>query len=291
MIKSIFVPTSGSASDDAVFATALAVARPLGAHLDFYHVRLSATDAAVRAPHVDFCMGGALPEALDFLEQRNRELASNAAAHFKSFCAKHSIEIHDVPRPSETLSACWLEEGDHAEQRLLAHARHRDLVVLSRPYHVDYMPKMLMEDLLVGCGRPILIAPETPPKTAMGTIVVGWKETPEAARALGAAHPLLAKAKKVILLSIVDVDEEARAAQTLKHLASQLRWDGIAAELLVIANRSKSLTFELAKAAAELHAEMLVVGGFGHSRLRELIFGGVTQSLLEHADLPVFMMR
>jgi hypothetical protein len=76
MIKTILVPASGSATDDPVFATALAAARPLAAHLEFYHVHLSATEAAVRAPHVDFCVGAALP------------LALNASAKWNPTCLK-----------------------------------------------------------------------------------------------------------------------------------------------------------------------------------------------------------
>jgi nucleotide-binding universal stress UspA family protein len=70
MIKKILVPTSGTRNDDKVFATALSVARPLAAHLEFYHVRLSACEAAVRSRHVEYCRGAAMSEALDHLRQR-----------------------------------------------------------------------------------------------------------------------------------------------------------------------------------------------------------------------------
>lgn len=290
LIKSIFVPVSGSPTDNAVFATALAVARPLEAHLDFYHVRLSTGEAAARAPHLDFCVGSALPKALAFVETREKQLASSAAEHFKLFCSKNSISICEVPEASNTVSARWLQNEDGTAGPLVSYARHNDLVVVGRPHHEDYMPIMLMEDLLVGCGRPIIIAPDTSPKTVTGTIVVGWKETPESARALGAAYPLLEKAKRVVLLTIAE--EGSGSPLSLAHLAQQLKWHGITVEPLVIPNRSKEdLTGQLTRVVAELHADMLVVGGFGHSRLRELIFGGLTQSLLEHADLSVFMMR
>jgi nucleotide-binding universal stress UspA family protein len=114
----------------------------------------------------------------------------------------------------------------------------------------------------MNCGRPLLIAPDFMPTTVTGTIVVGWKETPEAAHALGAAWPLLRKANKVILLHMVE--REPIVSESLEHLA---------------------------RAASELQADMLVVGGFGNSRLREWAFGGVTQSLLEHVNIPVFMMH
>jgi len=290
MIKSIFVPASGSPTDTAVFATALAFARPLGAHLDFYHVWLSTGEAALRAPHLDFCVGPALPKALDLVETREQQLAANAAEHFQRFCAKHNVDICDVPKASDTVSASWLQDREGTARLLLAYARHGDLIVLGRPSHVDYMPRMLLEDLLVGSGRPIVIAPEKPPTTVTGTIVVGWKETPEAARALSAAYPLIEKAQRVVLLNIAE--EGSGNPRSLAHLAQQLRWHGVAAEPRVIPNASKDdPAGQLTRIAADLHADLLVVGGFGRSRLRELIFGGITQALLERADLPVFMMH
>jgi nucleotide-binding universal stress UspA family protein len=107
-------------------------------------------------------------------------------------------------------------------------------------------------------------------------------------RALSAAHPLLEKAQRVVLLHIAD--EAPTPPQWLEHLAEQLKWHGITVEVRIVAHGAEHLAARLEKTTAELHADLLVAGGFGHSRLRELIFGGVTQSLLEHADCPVFMM-
>lgn len=284
---SVLVPASGSPTDEPVFATALMLARPLCAHLDFYHVRSSPTEAAVRTPHLDFCMGPALPQALASVRQNEEALAASAAAHFKSFCQEQEIVLRDVPARLGYCTASWHEGRDHPLDRLMMQARHSDLVVLGRPYHVDYMPRMLLDDLLLGCGRPIVIAPEKLKRTALDTIVVGWKETPEAARALSAAMPLLEKARKVILLHVA---EEGARGSSVEHLARQLKWQGITAEPHLVAGAARHVSGELARAAADLEADLLVVGAFGHARLREIIFGGVTQSLLEHADVATFLL-
>ena len=289
MIRNILVPTSGSSSDEAVFSTALAMARPLAAHLDFYHVRLSAGEAAVRSPHADFCMGAAIPQTLTSLREKESALSAAAAEHVRSFCTKHAIEFRTAPGLSKTISASYREEQSFVRERLMLHARHSDLVVLGRPSHVDYMPPALLEDLLVGCGRPLVISADFQPSAVTGKIVVGWKETPESARALGAAMPLLEKAREVVLLDLADQLRET--PPYLSHVAEQLAWHGIEAEVRVIAAGAEPLTYHLARAAADLHADLLVAGAFGHSRFRELIFGGVTQALLEHASLPVFLMH
>ena len=78
MIKNILVTASGSSTDRGVFGAALALARPLGAHLAFLHVRIPTAEAAARAPHVDFCMGQALTQALDHLSEEEARLAKTA---------------------------------------------------------------------------------------------------------------------------------------------------------------------------------------------------------------------
>ena len=281
MIKTILVPTSGSSTDESVFTTALALARPLTAHLGFYHVRLTTGEAAARAPHVAFCVGSGLTSALACLHEEEDLLAAAAAAHFKGFCKSRSVAVRSAPGFAETVSASWCEEIDSPATRLMFHARHSDLIVLGRPHHVDYMPSMLIEDLLLGSGRPIVIAPDSAPHGAIDTIMVGWKESPEAARALTAALPLLERAKKVVLVSVTE--GVGVMPQTLKHLAWQLAWHGIAAESHLIEGKAGDAASLLSQAAAELQADLLVVGGYGHGPLREFVFGGATDGA-DYAD-------
>lgn len=289
MIKTILVPASGSSTDEPVFAAALSVGRSLGAHLDFYHIHVSTAEAAPREPHLDFCMGPALRPALTRLERKEEKLCADALAHFRRFCTQNDVPVREAPGITEKVSASWCEQTDRVVERLLRRARHSDLVVLGRPHHVDYMPTLLLEDLLMGSGRPLLIAPDAVPKRSSGTIVVAWKETPEAARALTAAAPLLERARKVVLLHVCEDDTGMQ--QALDHLVHQLRWHGITAETRIIKDHDRRATAQLTRAADELQADLLVVGGFGRGHVRELVFGGVTQSLVERAGLPVFMMH
>src|ERR1700690_2328164 len=170
MIKTLLVPTSGSPTDDRVFASALALARPLAAHLEFYHLRVTPGEAAARGPHVEFCMGPALGNALRHLRDEERRLSFRARPHFDQFCESTGVPVRNEPGNSDGVSASWCEEIDHAASRLLCHARHSDLVVLGRPHHVDFMPRMLIEDLLIDSGRPIVIAPESAARNMTGTI-------------------------------------------------------------------------------------------------------------------------
>jgi nucleotide-binding universal stress UspA family protein len=289
-MKNIFVPTSGNNTDHAVFATALAAAIPFGAHLEFYHQRLSVCEAAVRARHVEFLSGAALDNALENLQQHDQHLSATASDYFKEFCSKHAIRVRETPDAIAAVTAQYRESLDEPEKHLLLHARHSDLTVLGRPAHNDLMPSNLIEMLLIESGRPILIAASSAPATITDTIIVGWKETGTAARALHATMPLLKKAGKVILVSVSEGD--GANPNGLVDLANRLAWHGINAATRTIANdRRRGAGELLLGAAAELAADLLVVGGYGHGPLRESVFGGVTGALIRHADRPVLMVH
>lgn len=289
MIKTILVPTSGSSTDRSVFATALALARPLAAHIEFLHVHLTPGVAALHAPHVDFLQGAAVSSALAGLGREEDELSAQARAHFAEFCREHRVLIRDTPQPVDLVSARYSEQVDQPLARLLLQTRHSDLVVLGRHRNRDYLQDGLIEELLARGGRPVVIASENPPQSVAGTIVVGWKETAGAARAVGAAMPLLRQASRVVLLAVKEQGGASR--EQLEHLGRQLAWHGIDAEVDTAGDGSRPAAQQLLLRAAQLHAELLVVGAYGHGALRERMFGGVTRTLLEHADAPVFMMQ
>ena len=289
MIKTILVPISGSDTDARVFSAALSVARPLAAHLKFFHVRLSACEAAIRTRHVEYCVGPAINSALHALEQDQAERSETAIEQAKAFCAIEGISLCESPDVTTTVTAEIIEETDQAESRLLNHARHSDLLVLARPAHEDLMPYYLIERLLLGSGRPILIAPDSRPAQCSGTIVIAWQETPSAARALTAALPLIKCAQRVVL---VNVGEPHSATHPdLDRVAAQLSWHGICSEARYLTGTPKSASQVLLQSASDLNPEILVVGGYSHRPLQEMIFGGVTRALLAQAETPIFMMH
>lgn len=289
MLKTILVPTSGSGADAGVFATALALGRCAAAHLQFLHVHVSPGEAAAHAPHVDFAMGPAITESLVYLRGRSHELSESARRHYDDLCSRNGVEIRSKPIRSAAISASWSEETDRAMDRLMFHARHSDLTVVGRSRSTDYLAAGLIESLLGNCGRPIVIAPDSTPPTAIGTIMVGWKEQPEAARALGAAMPLLERAERVILLSVTE--EGAASREALEHLAGELAWHGITAEIRLVRDGSGPATERLPQLLGELRPDLMVVGAFSHTPLREVVFGGITRMLIEASDVPVLMMR
>jgi nucleotide-binding universal stress UspA family protein len=160
---------------------------------------------------------------------------------------------------------------------------------MGRPADSDGLPEDRLETLLMGCGRPLLIAPAKAPMVALGSVMVCWKETPEAARALSAAMPLLTKAQQVIVVSIREDREPLRFA--LDDLVEGLAWHGIKADSNVLARDGRSTAELLFSTALAQRADLMVMGGYGHRHTRELLFGGCTQAAIEAAELPIFLLH
>lgn len=287
-MKTILVLAGGSATDEAVFHTALAAARPFGAHLDFLHVRVGPGEAAAVTPNLGFAMGSALHEVLHQLQAEAKRRSAAAARHFRRFCEREAIGLADAPG-SPGVSAAWREQRGDAVEHMMLRARRHDLVVLGRPSRPNGLPSDLIELLLLGCGRPILVAPAGQRRSVTGTALVFWNETAASARALAAALPLLSLSRRVV---VVGVEEPGGGSlDGTRDVARQLAWHGIDAASRWIAAETRAPAELLEAAAAHDDADLLVMGGYGHWRAREMIFGGCTRHFLDRAERPVLMMH
>jgi len=227
--------------------------------------------------------------ALSRLSAETKSRSRAALHHFEELCEKEPIEIAVQPRDRKGagVSACWREESEHAASTMIHCARHNDLVVVGRPSRSNGLPVDVVERLLVESGRPLLIAPNKPCREITGTILVCWKETAESARALSAAMPLLTLAKRVVIVSVGE--ETGQLPRDLFHLVERLEWSGIKAEPIWMPASPKSSAHRLDELAASLDVDLMVMGGYGHGRMREIVLGGCTRHFLGQADRPVMM--
>lgn len=289
MIKTILVPVGGSDADHTVLETARTLATAMLAHIEFLHIRVGPGEASLHTPHVDFARGAALRNALRELHEMAASRAALAESHVRDFCARANMELVERPRNSHALTARWrLEEGD-ALERLVFHMRHNDLIVMTRPAQTDGLPADRLETLLLHGGRPLLIAPSGIGMSTLGTAMVCWKESPNAARALSAAMPLLTTAPRVIVLGIRE--GEGPEPGVMEDLVNQLAWHGINAECLIRARDGKSTAEVLLATAKSQGVDLMVMGGYGHSHARETLFGGCTQAALQVAQTAIFLMH
>jgi nucleotide-binding universal stress UspA family protein len=132
-------------------------------------------------------------------------------------------------------------------------------------------------DLVMLAGKPVLVVPEGGASLNLDHVVVGWKDTREARRAVSDALPLLAQADDVAVVEIAH--DQADAAQRVDEVARWLRLHGVNAQALA-PEADGDDAGHLERIAEARHAELLVTGAYGHSRLREWALGGVTRSLL-----------
>lgn len=285
MIKTILVPATGSDSDLAVFASALAVGRPFAAHLDFLHVRVDATAMAVSmaSDGGGAAMVGGLVERLDAEADQREEKAKQM---FQDFCRREGLALKDMPDDQPGHSARWLREVGAEAGWVAEYGRVADLTVIGRPVDGDGVASETIEGALIESGRPLLIPPATPLAVLPGTIAIAWNGTREAARAVGAALPLLGFAKEIVILTVAE--EKVASGEEASRLMAALRWRGVPVSTRHLEPAPSGAADTLLAAAAE-HAALLVMGGYGHSRLREWIFGGFTRRVLQGADIPVLM--
>ncbi|GLQ06196.1 universal stress protein [Sneathiella chinensis] len=180
-----------------------------------------------------------------------------------------------------------IEEG-YAPDVVNKYALTADLVVVGQvdPQKSESAPYLtLINDLVVSCARPILAIPYAGNFKNFGDhILVGWNNTRESSRAIHEAMPFLKAGKKVTLLSInPSKDQSGPDAAMLAHLERH----GVKAECKVGHWKDVSAGNAMLDSLVDYSADMLVMGAYGHSRIREMILGGATQEILDHMTAPV----
>jgi nucleotide-binding universal stress UspA family protein len=171
---------------------------------------------------------------------------------------------------------------------LIEQARCADIVVLGRQSSADRGDLMLgvsPGSVVMECGRPILIAPPDTETLSTATVVVAWKDTREARRAIHDALPLLVGAGEVVVVAATTSFRDEGA----EDVAAWLARHGANTRPLVKEGELSSVAETLLDVADELGAGLIVSGAYGHSRTREWMFGGVTRDLLEMASIPLLL--
>lgn len=167
-------------------------------------------------------------------------------------------------------------------------ARAADLIVASRPQGGDPRRHADPAQLVLTAGRPVLVAPARPTALSASRIVLAWKDTREARRALTDAMPFFKRADSVMVLELCRGDDRDNARIRTRDVAEALRRHGVAAEPKAVAH-SMANGYDIMAEADTFGADLIVAGAYGHTRLGEWVFGGVTQDLLAHSERPVLL--
>ncbi len=222
----------------------------------------------------------------EIIETQNRilkEEAEETRAEFER--VMNSLGVQAEWRCMES----W--DGDKGSS-VTALARNVDLVVIDQGADEDYLDsKDLPARLVLESGRPVLVIPSFGEYSEIGrNILLAWNNSRESARACFDALPFMKRADEVKILTInQESDFESKSFSPVDDLALSLSRHDIKVETHNVAHTTISVSNEILSRAADFGSDLLVMGCYGHSRLRETVFGGVTRDILKSMSLPVLM--
>lgn len=170
-------------------------------------------------------------------------------------------------------------------------ARHSDVSVVAAPTKSGLSSAMaVLEAALFDSGRPVFVVPSSwKPRHIGKAVLVAWKPTREAARAIGDAEAFLANADKVGVATVDATPSRDYGEQPGADITAHLAYRGAKAQLFNLDSGGRTETQALLDQAMALGADLIVMGGYGRSRMSEMIFGGVTREILKSTNIPVLM--
>jgi nucleotide-binding universal stress UspA family protein len=278
--KDILVAIDAAPSAAGRIELAAGLAERFGAHLVGLHSSIS-LDVPQARGYFDY-----FNRSLDMLHQElmERLRAEEAAAR----------DLFETSASKRSLSAEWRHSLGSPSQAAALHGRYVDLIVLGQ-LDPDYVHSLLFQpspaEVALAVGRPMLVVPYAGKWTDIGrTIVVGWDASRQATRAVNDALPFLIAAETVTVLSI-DPKDGPRGHGDLPgaDIALHLARHGVKAAVQSTMSGGIGVGDALISRLTDLGADLLVMGAYAHSRQRELVFGGVTRTVLQSMIVPVLM--
>ena len=286
-IRTMLVPLDGSEAAGSALKLAFIAARGLQAHVYVLHVSADPREAV---PLLGEGMSGAMiEEMIEMAEASAKEKAATARAMFDTEVSKQGIPVVEGPQVKAGASAAWIEDTGREEEVAVWRGRLSDLIVVGRPAGgADASKTMTLKAALTETGRPVLVAPPVVPETLGRKVAVSWNGSREAARAVANALPLIERSGSVVILT---ADTDRTSVSMAPELAAYLAWHGISAEPRAFSPEGRGVGEALLKECAEANADLLVLGAYTRSRMRQLLMGGVTSHVLAAATVPLLMTR
>src|SRR6266446_644920 len=275
----IVVFIDGRAESAGILEFAGMLAREHGARL----IGVFMQPESIVTPAETFARGKGMQSTIEVHQAQLERIEADHRAQFEDVVRRHGIRPESEWRSLPYLCS---EVG--------VHAYYADLVVVARPESAGQTagPPGLAESLVLSSGRPIIVFPPRGKVSQVRRILVAWNATRESIRAVADAMPLLAKAEAVEVL-VVDHQRrpEGHGQEPGADIARHLARHGAQVDVRRVSSGGKDVGRLLLSQAAAFSADLLVMGAYGHSHLREWVFGGVTRTVLYEASLPVLMSR
>ena len=277
-MKTILVPMENHDAMQSALETALLLGRRCNSYIEGFTLRWSINEVMVGD-----VMGGV---SLETYRDDIAEEAKKAKQIFETFMQKHG-----VPRATETtesLSFGWLDDAAEGEGFIGSYGRVFDVIVMKRrDERSGPMHDRAIESGLFESGRPILLAPPSPPQQIATNVLIAWNCSTEQARAIALAMPLLQKADRITILTVIG--GTGVPGPSAEQLIRYLHRNGIIAKPMRVELDGRNTGEAILATAQSLGCDLLIKGAYTQSRLRQWIFGGATQHVLGNAALPVLL--
>jgi nucleotide-binding universal stress UspA family protein len=294
-MKSILVPIPDTAVNGAAIETAIKVTKLLDGHLEGFYIETPVTPQGGAPGTLSEAHGyGSGAAAARLTEQQYERLAEErerraqgARTEFQRLCHAQGVPLDASDDVFDLPSASWRQAQGAYAVAVKARAPAHDLMVVPSPGAAE-PAREIAEQVLLDTGRPVLLAASEPASHPAEAAMIAWYPSLQAWRAVAAAVPLLGKDGRVEVVTVGKDDDGV--AESRADVVRYLGWHGIAATTRVLEPISRRIGDTLLEAAAEAEAGMLVMGAYSHSRLREMLLGGVTRDVLAKATkTPVLM--
>lgn len=283
----ILVPVAGAGRDRFALATAFAAAKPFNAHVVALFVHADPREAV---PYGELPLSpDIVQDLIDTAADLENVSSKSARSTLATMAAEAGIRIVGAPQKSDGVTVSYDEVTGHLPKALDRDALLCDLVVFPPIRETDDSE---VQDgfirTLTKLERPVLLSAEKPPVEIGRKVAVGWDGGVACAHALMSALPYLEKAEAIEIMTVQNGSDHGRGAESV---AAYLALHGLSCTQRVLARGERSVAEVLLETAASDGCDMLVAGGYGHSRLMESIFGGVTEHIVSHPKIPVLMVH
>lgn len=274
--KSILVHCDASAAADSRIALACDLAARYDSHLIGLHIRPQFQ------PPMMYDGGYGMDGLYQLYDDEVKADLGTSAAAFRRTTDRYA------------LSTEWRVDDGLASDAVILHARYADLIVVGQTNPdapVSGIPSNLPEAVALWSGRPVLVVPYAgAPATVGKTIMLCWNASREAARAATDALPILQAARHVIVMVVGPrTTEQGNGPEPGADVAAWLSRHGVKISVQREAAADDDVTSVLLSRAVDLGVDLIVMGAYGHSRVREMVLGGVSRSMLATMTVPVLM--
>ncbi|MGH6948041.1 MAG: universal stress protein [Kiloniellales bacterium] len=282
----ILAVVDGTEGGEAALGAALALGERMKSRVELLHVEI---DAEASVPVLGEGMSGAVVEqVIESLRSGAQQRLTRARQLYQDRVVDRGVAT--AGPTAKPIAGQFTVVFDHAVGReadeVARRGRLADLIVIGRPSpEGDGVLSPSLDAALFDSGRPVLLVPPGQTAEFGKTVAIGWDRSREAARAAAVALPLLERAESVTVLTAREDDSGTEPSQLVKFLNGH----GIEARTWAFVPDSGRIGEALLEQAGKAGADLLVMGAYSHSRLRELVLGGATRSVLRHATLPVLM--